>query len=101
MADKMEDKWDEAFASPGTKILIGDTVVCDVCSKDWTESDVSGGFIFGSYAYCPDCADRLIDHIRDCGEDHLIRAFCPEGKSFADFVREYRGPDASVWVDTV
>lgn len=79
MADKMKDKWDEAFASPGTKILIGDTVVCDVCSKDWTESDVSGGFIFGSYVYCPDCALKGLKRMIACGEERLIKEHCPKG----------------------
>ena len=55
------------------------------------ESKESGGFIFGSYAYCPRCAPGHLKNIRRYGEDRYIKAQCAENQSFADFVREYRG----------
>lgn len=94
----IKELWEEANANPGVKVKIGSTVVCDVCDKDYTDSPTSGGFIFGSYAYCPDCADRGFKKIHEYGEEHLIRRLCPEEKSFADFVREYRGEDAHISV---
>lgn len=90
MNKQLEDLWKQAEANRGVEIDIGDIVVCDVCSDDYTESDDKGGFIFGSYAYCPKCAAEHEPLIEREGEAHYIRARCPEGKSFADFVREYR-----------
>lgn len=66
----------------------GDVVVCDLCNKNWTTSDKSGGFLFGSNAVCPDCEDEFLATVKKCRETHLIRAQCPEGKSFADWVRD-------------
>ena len=40
---------------------VGDCVICDVCSKDWTSSTVSGGFLFGSYAYGTATEDSDVD----------------------------------------
>jgi hypothetical protein len=68
----------------------GYTVICDVCGEDYTNSQDTGGFIFGSYAYCPKCAEGHIAQIEAFGEDHLIQARCPQGIPFADFVRECR-----------
>lgn len=61
---------------------VGDEVQCDVCNKDWTNSDVSGGFMFGSYAYCPECAVSHMPSIRGYGEESHIRERCPPGLSF-------------------
>ena len=96
----LDDMWGQAFAKPGTEIPQGRLVFCDICDQDYTDSDAQGGFIFGSYAYCPSCAAKRLPEIESYGEKGHIRAFCPEGKSFADFVREYRGPDATISVTT-
>ena len=92
----IQELWNEAEANPGKEIKLGSLVVCDVCNRKFTDNTESGGFIFGSYAYCPLCAGKQLGKIRSYGEEHLIHAFCPDGKSFADFVREYRGEDASI-----
>jgi len=69
-------------------------VVCDFCAADFTNSDRTGGFLFQSKAVCPDCAARTLPEIKSYGEEHFIRARCPEGKSFAQWVREdLRDPD--------
>lgn len=94
----MRGVWDAAEAEPGTKIPVGDLVVCDFCDEDYTQSSAEGGFIFGSKAVCPNCAERLGHLAMKHGELKYIRARCPEGVSFADFVRGYRGPDAFVLV---
>jgi hypothetical protein len=94
----MEEKWEKAFHSPGEKVSLGLDVVCDICSKDWTDSEQSGGFLFGSYAICPDCAEEQWRKIKQYGEERYLKGFCPENMSFADFVCEMRGPDAGITV---
>jgi len=69
------------------------SVVCDVCNKDFTDSPESGGFIFGSYGYGPCCAENGMAIIRKYNEEPHIKATCPPNKSYADFIREYRGPE--------
>jgi hypothetical protein len=98
MTDKMADKWDEAFAKPGEKIPVGDLVVCDSCSADYTNRPDSGGFIFESKAICPSCAPSWRRLIALYGEQSMVRAVCPDGVTFAAFVRAWRGPDAGIRV---
>ena len=66
----------------------GHHVVCDICNEDFTDSDVSGGFLFGSNAVCPNCADAFLEDVRKYNEEWAIRGRCPPDKSFADWVRE-------------
>ncbi len=80
---------------------IGDTVICDQCNKDYTESEKSGGFIFGSHAYCPECAREALPRIKGYGEEDHIKAQCPDGMSFKNFVLAYRGGNNSVTVITL
>jgi hypothetical protein len=82
----------ELFGRPCKVITIdpGSEVVCDVCNDDWTDRTESGGFIFGSNAHCPKCAQIYEPQIISYGEQHLIQARCPKDQSFADFVREFR-----------
>jgi hypothetical protein len=94
----MEEKWEKAFHTPGEKVLLGLDVVCDACEKDWTSSEVSGGFLFGAYAYCPDCAEKGLKQVKEYGEEKYLKGFCPKDMSFADFVCEMRGPDAGITV---
>ena len=68
----------------------GDCVLCDVCNKDYTTSNESGGLIFCSSAVCPECTAQFLADAAAYGELNFIRAQCPEGQSFADFVRQYR-----------
>lgn len=70
------------------EIDAGQSVICDLCGEDKTESKVSGGFLFQSKAVCPDCAPNYEASAKRYSELHFIRARCPEGKSFADWVRE-------------
>lgn len=87
----LERAWGEAFANPGKAVDIGRIVVCDVCNEDFTDRPDSGGMLCASYAYCPACTSRHEPKIHADGEAHLIRARCPRGTSFADFVRALRG----------
>ena len=88
---KLDALWDIAALSPGTPVDIGRIVVCDVCGRDYTDSPQVGGFIFGSDGYCPVCSPRMMHFIGVRGEQEYIRARCPAGTSFADFIRAYRG----------
>ncbi len=66
----------------------GQLVFCDFCGEDWTERTESGGLLFQSKAVCPDCTPRSLKSIAEFHEEHLIKDRCPEGKSFADWVRD-------------
>ena len=59
-------------------IDIGDTVVCDFCNEDYTESREAGGLIVEGYAICPKC-ERL-DMLKDA--DYVSRP----AEAFKDFV---------------
>lgn len=98
---KLDELWNAARANPGEAQPLGDTVVCDICSADYTHRNESGGFIFSSSAYCPECAVKGMESIKRYGEERHIKATCPPDQSFADFVREYRGPDAGITIHTL
>ena len=100
MNPDLEKKWEQA-AQSGLPIPIGDNVVCDVCNLDLTASPAIGGFIFGTYAYCPMCAKSHLAKIREYGEEHMISARAKPGETFADFVRRYRGPDSSIQITQI
>ena len=83
-------------AGEDTFIPMGRDVLCDACDTDLTDDPRSGGFMFGSYAYGPCCAEQRLAVIRGYGEEWNIRARCPEGASFADWIRDLRGPGAGI-----
>lgn len=60
------------------QIDIGDTVVCDFCNEDYTESNKVGGLIVGGYAICPKCEKHSM--LRDA--DYVSKP----GESFKAFV---------------
>ena len=84
-------------AGEGT-VVVGRTVLCDVCSTDLTDDPRSGGYMFGSYAYGPCCASERLATIQGYGEEWNIRAWCPPELSFADWIRAIRGPNAVIRV---
>lgn len=60
------------------QVDIGDTVICDFCNDDYTESDKKGGVIVGSYAICPKCE-----------KPHMLKDadyVCRHDETFKDFV---------------
>ena len=76
--------------SPGHfRLEPGRRVFCDWCNKEWTDSPESGG-VYGleTKAFCPECAPEIEKSAKQYGELDHIYARCPEGKSFADWVRE-------------
>jgi len=92
MNEKLKDAWNKAVQT-GEKVDVGDIVVCDICDVDYTGSPESGGFVFGSTGYCPVCAVEGLETIKKYNEEKYIKATCPPDKSYADFIREYRGPN--------
>ena len=81
----------EALDAGGpAEIPLGRAVLCDIDDTDLTDSPASGGYMFGSYAVGPCCAEKYLRTIRGYGEEHFIKARCPEGMSFADWVRQLR-----------
>jgi hypothetical protein len=89
----------DALASGQPAVIpLGETVLCDIDDTDLTADPRSGGYLFGSYAVGPCCAERYEVSIRGYGEEWNIRGRCPEGTSFADWVRGLRGPDAAIRV---
>ncbi len=79
-----------------TEINAGTSVNCDICNRDYTDSDEKGGFIFSTYAYCPVCAMESLNRIRDYGEEKFITDWCPKDKTFREFVIGYRGGDGII-----
>lgn len=98
---KIDDLWEQARANPGTPIDLGDLVVCDLCTKDYTTLAEPGGFIFQSKGVCPECAPEFMASIVKYGEQRYVRARCPDGQAFADFVRAYRGDNNAIRIGPV
>ena len=92
--------WCTAEAT-GEPMKLGRSVFCDYCDTDYTDKSDIGGFIFGSHACCPSCATRMLSNIKGYKEEHHIKARCPSDMSFADFVRQWRGPDAFIQISTI
>ena len=95
----IQQAYADALAAGGpAEIPLGRTVLCDIDDIDLTEDARSGGYMFGSYAVGPCCAERHEAMVRGYHEEWNIRARCPEGVSFADWVRGMRGPGAAITI---
>lgn len=68
------------------KIDMGDRVICDHCNEEYTNSDLSGGFLFDGKGICPKCAPDYLKSVESFNELEHIRAYCPSGLSFAQFI---------------
>ena len=66
----------------------GQQVLCDWCDREYTDSPVSGGFMFSRHATGPCCAARIEASAASHGEMHLIGSCCPDTLSFADWIRD-------------
>jgi hypothetical protein len=71
-----------------TIIDIGETVLCDLCNADYTDSEAEGGILVGTYAICPTCAPPIISDAERTGET-IVR--CPVQTRFKDWVLQLRG----------
>ena len=74
MNEDLKRAWDAAYENQGEAIPVGDIVVCDDCSVDYTNRPDSGGFIFQSKAICPACAPRWRRLIALYGEHAISSA---------------------------
>jgi hypothetical protein len=81
-----------------TKIDIGSCVYCDFCNVDYAGKSDTGGVLFQGKAVCPQCVPKLEADVRCYGEEHFIRARCPDGKSFAEWVLWLRGGDNTITI---
>lgn len=70
-------------------ISFGDSVMCDSCGTDYSHSESTGGMLFQSKAICPVCFPRWNEEIIRHNEERFIRAICPDGMSFAYWVRNF------------
>lgn len=61
-------------------------VYCDPCGKDFSDLPDQGGFIVGLTAYGPCCAEAMLGNLTLHHEEHLIKAKCPQGMSFKDWI---------------
>lgn len=100
MSNPIEPLWDQAARAPGTQIDIGRLVACDQCGDDYTDSQVTGGFILNSRASCPRCGERIMRSIPTGRLLHLMQhgLHCPTSMSFADFVRMIRGDNNKIMI---
>ncbi len=89
---------DALDAGVPASIPLGRDVLCDICDTDLTDDPRSGGYLFGSYGYGPCCAEAKLAVIRGYGEEWNIRAWCPPGVSFADWIRGMRDPGAAITI---
>lgn len=85
------------FKNPTSETIdVGTQVICDVCGRDWSFENKSGGFLFGSYVYCPDCAEKGLKDIKKYHEEWNIKAFCPPNLSFWNWVVKLRNGNNTI-----
>lgn len=77
-------------------IDVGDTVLCDMCNGDYTDSDAEGGFMLMSNGVCPECADRVENSCRQYGEEKYITERARPGETFKAFILRMRGGNNTV-----
>lgn len=83
----------EFFKSMGFEVIeidAGDTVLCDICNRDYSNSDEKGGLVFSGKAVCPVCEKVVRASICKHNETEFIRAECRPDQTFREFVLEYR-----------
>jgi hypothetical protein len=80
------------FGKECTVICIdpGETVLCDLCNKDYTNSDECGGILFSGKAVCPDCVGDFMKSIVKYKEERFIKALAKPNETFRDFVYRIR-----------
>jgi hypothetical protein len=79
---------------------IGDTVVCDLCNRDYTDDSSIGGFLFGSKGVCPMCAPVFEQSVKKYGEEAFIKARAMDGEPFKDFIIRIRDGNNAVTITT-
>lgn len=83
-----------------TTIDIGNSVVCDSCNKDYTNSDAKGGILVLSKAICPECQDKWLKDLKRYGEEYCLKDAANAEETFRDFVLRLRGGNNTMSVTT-
>jgi hypothetical protein len=81
-------------------IDIGNTVLCDLCNADYTDSEEKGGLVVDASAVCPECQPGMEKSIKKYGEDSHVDARCPEGVEFRAFILKYRDGADYIAIET-
>ena len=68
------------------------SVRCDLCNKDWTESNVSGGIMFAGKSCCPECEPGMEEKALREGAEHYITARGPQSLSYSDWTTKIIRP---------
>lgn len=75
---------------------IGDTAICDLCGKDYTNSDAQGGLLFATNGVCPICAPGVEASAVKLGETKFIRDRALPGETFKQACLRWRGGNNTV-----
>ena len=78
-------------------VNIGETVICDLCNRDYTDSEKTGGALIGSYAYCPKCYEKIKPELKKYNEKP--NKICPNGMTFKDCVLQLRGGNNTIVIE--
>lgn len=79
-------------------IDIGNVVLCDICNRDYTNSDAKGGFLFESKAICPECAPEFEAGVKKYHEEKYIRDRVRPDETFAQACLRWRGGDNTITI---
>lgn len=77
---------------------IGNTVICDLCNKNYTDSLVEGGLQFGRKAVCPECAPQLEADAKRYGEERFIGDRARPGETFAQACLRWRDGNNTITI---
>jgi hypothetical protein len=80
---------------------IGEHVECDLCSKNFTNSDAIGGFLFESKGVCPDCSEKFLKSVKEYGEEQYIKEYAKPDETFKDFILRIRDGNNMVTFTTL
>lgn len=80
---------------------IGDTVICDLCNADYTDSGAKGGFLFSSKGVCPVCAPAFEKTAKEFHEERFITKRAGPGETFKAFCLRLRDGNNTVAITTL
>jgi hypothetical protein len=93
----MNDDMIKMFHELGFKVIVMDTdsggmpvVICDLCNKDWTGSETSGGGVFSSTGVCPDCEPNFLEGFNKYVDERKYWVPCPPHISHYEFIVRFR-----------
>lgn len=81
-------------------IDIGNTVLCDLCNADYTDSEETGGMVVDANAVCPMCQPEMEISVKKHSEEDHVDARCPQGVEFRVFILQYRNGADYIAIET-